>query len=558
MAEPIGQQLGNYKLTQLVGHGGFAEVYLGEHVYLRTFAAVKVLQTRLSGPEDIESFLTEARTIARLSHPHIIRVLNFGIDKETPFLVMDYASNGTLRQRHSRGSQLPLATILPYVKQVADALQYAHDEKLIHRDIKPENMLIDRRNDILLSDFGIALVAQSSHYQSTQDVIGTVAYMSPEQIQGKPRPASDQYSLGIVIYEWLTGDRPFKGSFTELCTQHMFATPPPLHEKVSTISPAVEQVVMIALAKEPKQRFGSVQAFANALEQASKKTEDKPVQPQSYSLPPTIPSSSVPPTQYVPPATPSLPPTQYAPPPPPFDNQLLPENSPSYRNTPLAQTVQNQSNARQNEAKVRVWSLGRRQILAMLVATLIYGILEFAVGKLYVTSSNNGTNFNSSFFVNIGNIPYFPSLGQILFNILFSIPFFFGTEFGPWVGLISVVVGGLLGDYLSGYLTLITFQASWYIYAGSTLLGFFPGLALLITHGKYTTISAIRVALLMSALGILITSVIWTVGDVQEFHLNFFPDFSAITLSNIAGLIILPVFLVIYNRMAPRENKSAI
>src|SRR5690242_5030184 len=130
-------------------------------------------------------------------------------------------------------------------------------------------MLVGRRDAVLLSDFGIALIAQSSLYQSTQEVIGTVAYMAPEQIQGKPRPASDQYSLSIVIYEWLSGDRPFHGSFTELRTQHMFASPPPLHEKIPTLSSAVEQVVLTALAKDPKQRFATVQAFATALEQAS-------------------------------------------------------------------------------------------------------------------------------------------------------------------------------------------------------------------------------------------------------------------------------------------------
>jgi len=135
-----------------------------------------------------------------------------------------------LHQRHPKGTRLSLATLVPYVKQVADALQYAHDEKLIHRDIKPENILLGRRNEVLLSDFGIALAAQSSRYQSTQDVVGTVAYMSPEQIQGKPRTASDQYSLALVAYEWICGNRPFHGSFTELCTQHMFAAPPPLRD----------------------------------------------------------------------------------------------------------------------------------------------------------------------------------------------------------------------------------------------------------------------------------------------------------------------------------------
>ncbi len=187
----VGQQLGNYSLIRLLGEGGFAEVYLGEHIHLGTQAAIKVLHTQLTN-NDVESFRTEAHTIAHLVHPHIVRVLKFRIESKTPFLVMDYAVGGTLREQHPKGTILPVATIVSYVRQVADALQYAHDEKLVHRDIKPENMLLDRHHNVLLSDFGIALVAQSSRYQSTQDVIGTVTYMSPEQIQGKPHPASDQ------------------------------------------------------------------------------------------------------------------------------------------------------------------------------------------------------------------------------------------------------------------------------------------------------------------------------------------------------------------------------
>src|SRR6202011_2285948 len=266
MADRVGQQLGNYQLLRILGEGGFAEVYLGEHIHLGTQAAIKVLHTQLTS-DDVDKFRTEARTIARLIHPNIVRVLEFGVEGKTPFLVMDYASNGTLRQRHAKGIPLPLTTVVTYVKQVADALQFAHDEKLIHRDIKPENMLLGRRNEILLSDFGIAIVAQSSRYQGTQDMAGTIAYMAPEQIQAHPRPASDQYSLAIVVYEWLTGERPFHGSFTEIAIKHSVVPPPPLREKLPTISPDIEQVVLTALAKDPKERFGSVQAFANALEQ---------------------------------------------------------------------------------------------------------------------------------------------------------------------------------------------------------------------------------------------------------------------------------------------------
>jgi serine/threonine protein kinase len=307
LSDRIGQQLGNYRLTRLLGQGGFADVYLGEHTYLKTSAAIKVLQTRVTNDDDLASFLQEAQHIASLLHPHIIRVLDFGVDSKTPFLVMDYAPHGTLRQRHPKGTRLPLTTLVPYVQQIAEALQYAHEEKLIHRDMKPENILLGRRSEVLLSDFGIALIAQSSRYQSTQEVVGTVAYMAPEQIQGKPRTASDQYSLAIVVYEWISGVRPFHGSFTELCAQHMFAPPPALREKISTISPAIEQVLTIALAKDPKQRFASVQAFAKALEQACLEE----VTPTIVSSPKDS-SSIPPPVSSNPPAQTLSPPLAYA------------------------------------------------------------------------------------------------------------------------------------------------------------------------------------------------------------------------------------------------------
>ncbi len=306
MADWVGRQLGNYSLTRLLGEGGFAEVYLGEHVHLGTQAAIKVLHTQLGG-EDIDKFRVEARTIARLQHPNIVRVLDFGIENKNPFLVMDYAPNGTLRNKHTRGQHVPLSSVVSYVKQVAEALQCAHDEKMVHRDVKPENMLVGRRNEILLSDFGIATATQTSR-QNTQDITGTVAYMSPEQIQGKPRSASDQYSLAIVAYEWLSGERPFNGSFTEIAVQHAVVPPPPLREKVPSLSPDVERVIMIALEKDPVKRFSSVQAFANALEQASKDNANASIEvkPQQKALEPTV---------FVPPVvTPVMPlaPTQYA------------------------------------------------------------------------------------------------------------------------------------------------------------------------------------------------------------------------------------------------------
>lgn len=263
-----GEQLGNYRLIRLLAQGGFADVYLGEHIHLGTEAAIKVLRTRLSS-KDLLTFREEARIVARLRHPHIVTIFDFDVQNGIPFIVMDYAPNGTLRQRHPKGSILAPATIIPYLKQVADALQHGHDQQVIHRDVKPENMLIGRKNDILLSDFGIATMLQNAHPTVNQKIIGTATYMSPEQFQGHAFPASDQYSLAVIAYEWLAGECPFSGSVSQIATQHIQDPPPSLCKRNPQIPPALEQVVFQALAKYPAQRFASVTEFADAFADAS-------------------------------------------------------------------------------------------------------------------------------------------------------------------------------------------------------------------------------------------------------------------------------------------------
>jgi serine/threonine protein kinase len=295
---------------RLIGTGGFADVYLGEHVRRKTLTAVKVLHARLA-QDNLKSFLNEARSF-RLKHPHIIQILDFGLEDDSGYLVMDYAPDGSLRQRHPKGTQVPLSTIVTYVRQIGDALQYAHDEGVVHRDIKPDNMLLGQNDQVLLSDFGIASIAQTVTSLNLRDQAGTVSYMAPEQLQGKPRPASDQYSLGIVVYEWICGSRPFQGTFTEIHSQHLAAPPPSPRVHVPTLPVSVEEVVMTALAKDPRHRFANMRAFANALEQA-----------YLFSLPPA-------PTYYQPviipprPASTALPPVTDYKPSPPSHQQLQP------------------------------------------------------------------------------------------------------------------------------------------------------------------------------------------------------------------------------------------
>ncbi len=262
MAERVGQQVGQYRLLQLLHKSSFTEVYLAEPVHFGRQVALKILNITLTA-EESESFRTEARAISWLSHPHIARLLDFGMEDSAPYLVMQYASGGTLRQRLPQYVALPPEAILPFIQQIASALQYAYDQHIIHRNIKPENVLLNAQGEVLLSDFSIPTLERKVRYQSTQDA-GVIAYMAPEQIRGRPLPASDQYALGIMVYEWLTGSRPFRGSLREVGAQHLTAPPPSLRERAPHLPPALEEVILRALAKDPRARFPDVRAFAQA------------------------------------------------------------------------------------------------------------------------------------------------------------------------------------------------------------------------------------------------------------------------------------------------------
>lgn len=276
MIERAEQRLGNYRLIQLLGKGAFSDVYLGEHLYLSTPVAIKVLRSRVDSPT-LDDFLTEARNISHLIHPHIIRVFDFGLEAEAPFLVMDYAPYGNLGDLHPPGSVVPLPAIVSYVQALASALQHAHDQHLVHRDLKPENVLLGPKHEVLLSDFGLALLTSGSESLQVKERFGTLAYMAPEQIRGRPCPASDQYALAVMVYKWLSGQLPFQGSAAHLSIQHLHAFPASLHERHPEIPLAVEQVVFKALSKEPSRRYVDVLSFAKAFEEACQAISSLPL-----------------------------------------------------------------------------------------------------------------------------------------------------------------------------------------------------------------------------------------------------------------------------------------
>ncbi len=298
MIDYTNQRIDAYQLVQRLGQGTFGQVYRAEDLRRHTQVAIKVLPP-FGAPHEEEQFYNEVRALVRLRHPHIVPIHDFGIDKTTrvPFLVMEYAPNGSLRQRHG-GKQVPLDTVEQYVSQIASALQFAHDDQLIHRDVKPDNILIGANGDLLLADLGISVMSGSGRTSlgQAQGSGGTPLYMAPEQLKGKPSRSSDQYALAIMAYEWLCGAPPFTGNLIEVYGQHLSAEPPPMREKHADIPDAVEQVVLKALAKEASNRYATIQEFANAFEGASKPGKPQPAAETMMSLPPTIIAKAAEPT----------------------------------------------------------------------------------------------------------------------------------------------------------------------------------------------------------------------------------------------------------------------
>jgi eukaryotic-like serine/threonine-protein kinase len=279
-----GQQLGNYRLLRLLRQDSTADVYLGEHIFLKTQAAIRMLSESLS-QEVLEAFLAETRRIALLKHPNILRVLEFGVESRTPFLVTDYTSFGSLGQRHPEGTSISRESISTYIKQIAAALTYIHDHGLVHGGVRPENMLLGPQNRILLTNpipiiDALDVISTRNNPTSKEARGDTLKYMAPEQLAGSAEPASDQYALAVVVYEWLSGDTPFHISSNEIAAQSQSLTPIPLHMKMLEVPAQIEQVVMMALAKDPRQRFASVGAFVQALEYVL-----QPTQPPDATLP---------------------------------------------------------------------------------------------------------------------------------------------------------------------------------------------------------------------------------------------------------------------------------
>ena len=265
------QHTGPYTIVKLIERTESSKVFLAHRSSYTTPVAFK-LYTQKVQDNEIELFMSHTEALSQLRHPHMVPILDFGIIDKQPYVVMEYMPHGSLRQRHPRGTQTPVETVVHYVQQVASALHYLHTQGLVHRDVKPHNVLLNAYDAAVLSDFGTAIQSYSLQPGKAPlpDFEGTVLYAPPEQLRGKPRCRSDQYALAVMAYELLCGDWPFHGSFHEVVHQHFFITPPLLKEK-NCICPAnIEQVLFRALSKDAGKRYATIKLFADELDWAYK------------------------------------------------------------------------------------------------------------------------------------------------------------------------------------------------------------------------------------------------------------------------------------------------
>src|SRR5215213_9317926 len=250
-----------YELRNLAGSGGMADVYLAHDKVLERPVALKLLKDHLAqNHEFVERFRYEARSAASLSHPHIVPVFAWGEARDgTCYIVMEHLPGGTLKRRIISKGALPTCTAAAVALQIAQALRAAHEHGVIHRDIKPHNILITDSGHVKVADFGIARAAETTTISGHGDILGTAHYISPEQAMGEPvSPASDLYSLGVVLYEMLTGMVPFEvENLSDLPAAHAGGPPPHPRELNPKVPEGTDALIMKLLCRDPDDRYAS-------------------------------------------------------------------------------------------------------------------------------------------------------------------------------------------------------------------------------------------------------------------------------------------------------------
>ncbi len=274
----IGKQIGSYRVIKALPSGGYGSVYQGQHLVFpeRPMVAIKVLHAHLASKQEYERFLQEARFLEKLRHPHILPIIDASMQDGLPYLIAEYASQGSLKERLERQAPkpLPVEEAITILTQVGQALHFAHQQDIVHRDLKPANILFNARGEALLADFGIAVVLEKTR---RIDTIGTPAYMAPEQFDGEISKKSDQYALGCIAYELFTGhklfDVPENAPWIAWAYKHKMEPPIPPRKVNPALPQHIEQAILKAMAKDRASRHADVSAFMNALREQKTKEQ---------------------------------------------------------------------------------------------------------------------------------------------------------------------------------------------------------------------------------------------------------------------------------------------
>ena len=272
MSDLIGQIVGPYQITERLGRGGMAEVYKAFHKDLEVYRAIKFIRPELGLSEDFRTrFLKEAQGVARLQHPNIVGIHDFGASEDRYYMVMEMIEGRSLKDILKKDGQMSIDRSVALVKSIASALAYAHDQGLIHRDIKPDNIMVDARGRPVLMDFGIAkLITSDAKITQTGHLIGTPAYMAPEQSKALDvGPPTDIYALSVVLFEMLTGHTPFEADTPMAVVLKSLSDPMPMPRSFNVkISEELQGVILKGTAKDMKDRYQSAMEFSAALDRA--------------------------------------------------------------------------------------------------------------------------------------------------------------------------------------------------------------------------------------------------------------------------------------------------
>ena len=295
------QEVGPYRIVSQIGRGGMATVFKAYHAALDRYVAIKVpVASFQANPEVLARFKREVKIIAKLDHPNIIPIYDVNEFEGTPYLVMRFVEGRTLREFLTQYKKpVSLTTIMTIMRAVTSALAFAHQKQVLHRDVKPSNIMLGNDGNVYLMDFGLArIVAEADATLSKDIVLGTPYYISPEQAKGEPLDErTDLYSLGVVLYELLTGRVPFTGESPSIVVYHHIASPPPPPSLLNpNVSPAMEQVVLKALAKDRNQRFASASEMMQALVQVVQSEAETPP-PQAVPITTPQTAGAKPPTE---------------------------------------------------------------------------------------------------------------------------------------------------------------------------------------------------------------------------------------------------------------------